>query len=327
MRQARPPLRRISFNVERTNVSSVATEIRAARGRKSRRRGAYVPYLFVGAAALYLLIFTAVPMVRGLWFSFTNATLLNPTGGSIVGVDNYADVLTEERFWGSVGTTLLYTAGTVAGSILFGTVAAVAINDRVPGKAFFRAILTIPWAVPSVSVVLVFIWIYNFDSGVANSGFRTLGLGEQGWLIDPSLGLISVTIASVWKVSPFVMLVVLASLQSVPAELKEAARVDGASPLNVFKASVIPHVLPTIRVVALLMTIWSIRRFEIIYLLTGGGPIDATNTIVISVYREAFHNSNLGRAAAIGILGLCLSMVVTVVYFLLDRREARKDEL
>jgi multiple sugar transport system permease protein len=307
-------------------VSTISADIDAAAGRRARRSAALVPYLFVGAAALYLLLFTAVPMIRGLWFSFTDSSLLNPSGGKLIGGDNYADVLTEARFWASVGTTLLYTAGTVIGSILLGTVAAVAINDRVPGRAFFRAILTVPWAVPSVAVVLVFIWIYNVDSGVANAGMRALGIGEQGWLIDPDLGLLAVTAASVWKVFPFVMLVVLASLQSVPSELREAARVDGADAFSVFKATVVPHVLPTIRVVALLMTIWSIRRFEIIYLLTGGGPIDATNTIVISVYREAFQNSNLGRAAAIGILGLCLSMLVTVVYFLLDRRESRKDE-
>ncbi len=315
-------------------MSTVLSDLDAAQERRGRpprrpaaRRGvALVPYLFVGAAALYLIVFTAIPMLRGLWFSLTDATLLNPTGGRFIGAEHYGQLLTDEQFWSSLVTTLLYTAGTVAGSIVLGTVAAVAINEGIRGRAFVRALLTIPWAVPSVSVVLVFIWIYNYESGVANAGMRALGLGQQGWLIDPKLGLLSVTLASVWKVFPFVMLVVLAALQSVPAELKEAARVDGAGPLNVFKSTVIPHVLPTIRVVALLMTIWSIRRFEIIYLLTGGGPVDATNTIVISVYREAFQNSNLGRAAAIGILGLCLSMIVTVVYFFFDRREARKDE-
>lgn len=306
-------------------MTTVVTDGPPARPR--RRAIPVAPYLFVGAAALYLLLFTAIPVVRGLWFSVTDATLLNPGGGSFVGAENYAELVSEARFWGSVGTTLLYTAATVVGSILLGTVAAVAINEGIRGRAFFRAILTIPWAVPSVSVVLVFIWIYNVESGVANAGLRALGIGEQGWLIDPALGLLSVSVASIWKVFPFVMLVVLAALQSVPAELREAARVDGADALNIFKSAVVPHVLPTIRVVALLMTIWSIRRFEIIYLLTGGGPIDATNTIVISVYREAFQNSDLGRAAAVGILGLCLSMVVTVVYFLVDRREARKESL
>lgn len=306
-------------------MTSLSTGTRRSPRARGPKGALLAPYLFVGAASLYLLLFTAIPMLRGLWFSFTDSGLLNPNGGTFVGADNYIELLTEQKFWASLLTTVLYTAFTVIGSIVLGTVAAVAINERIPGRAIFRALLTVPWAVPSVSVVLVFIWIYNIENGVANRGFRALGLGEQGWLIDPQLGLISVTIASVWKVFPFVMLVVLASLQSVPAELKEAARVDGADAFSTFKTTVIPHVLPTIRVVALLMTIWSIRRFEIIYLLTGGGPIDATNTLVISVYREAFQNSDLGRAAAIGILGLCLSMVVTVIYFLLDRRETRKD--
>lgn len=290
-----------------------------------RRRFVLAPYLFVGGAALYLLFFTAVPMVRGLWFSFTDATLLNPAGGTFVGAQNYERLLGDDGFYSSLVTTLLYTAGTVLGSLLLGTIAAVALSEWIPGRAVFRAVLTMPWAVPSVAVVLVFIWIFNVESGVANRATEALGLGQQGWLLDPKLGLLSVVFVSVWKVFPFVMLVVLAALQGVPAELREAARVDGADRLNVFRTAVMPHIWPTLRIVALLMTIWSIRRFEVIYLLTGGGPADSTNTIVISVYREAFQNSNLGQAAAIGMLGLVLSMVVTVVYFLIDAREARKD--
>src|SRR5690606_12926291 len=138
-------------------VSSVVLEIDAAdqrrssrrsRGRPAQRGVGIMPYLLVAPAALYLVIFTAVPMVRGLWVSFTNTSLLNPTGGTFAGVENYADLLSDSHFWSSVGTTILYTAGTVIGSILLGTIAAVAINEGVPGRAFLRAILTIPWAVP-----------------------------------------------------------------------------------------------------------------------------------------------------------------------------------
>src|SRR5690606_40197335 len=117
----------------------------------------------------------------------------------------------------------------------------------------------------------------------------------------------------------------LAALQSVPDELYEASRVDGADAYSTFVAVVLPHLLPTVRIVALLMTVWSIRRFEIIWLLTGGGPVDATNTIVINVYRQAFQSSNLGRAAAIGMTGLLLSITVTVIYFLVERRAERAD--
>jgi multiple sugar transport system permease protein len=113
-------------------------------------------------------------------------------------------------------------------------------------------------------------------------------------------------------------------LQSVPDELYEATRVDGADGLSTFKAVVLPYLMPTLRVVALLMTIWSFRRFEIIWLLTGGGPVDKTNTIVINIYREAFNNSELGRAAALGVLGLVMSLTVTAIYFVVEQRSARK---
>ncbi|MER7282408.1 sugar ABC transporter permease [Dactylosporangium sp. NPDC000244] len=290
-------------------------------------RSRLAPYLFVGGAAVYLLVFTATPLLRGVLLSFTDTKLLNPDGGEYVGLDNYHDLLVDDRFASSVLTTILYTACTVAGALLLGTAAAFAINDGFRGRAVVRAILTMPWAVPSIAVVLVFTWIFNVGDGVANRGLAGLGIGEQGWLIDPDLGLLSVTAVSVWKVFPFIMLVVLAALQSVPAELRESARVDGADRFTALKEIVLPHIAPTLRIVALLMTIWSLRRFEIIYLLTGGGPVDATNTLVINVYREAFANSDLGRASALGMLGLCLSLVVTVVYFVVERRSARREEL
>jgi multiple sugar transport system permease protein len=136
-----------------------------------------------------------------------------------------------------------------------------------------------------------------------------------------------VTLTSVWKVFPFVMLVVLAALQSVPEELYEAARVDGADAFNRFRTVALPFLLPTLRVAALLMTIWSFRRFEIIWLLTQGGPVDSTNALVINVYREAFVNSELGRSAAMGVVGLVLSTIVTIIFFYVDRGAARKEAL
>lgn len=287
--------------------------------------GSLTPYLLVGGAALYLLLFTAIPLVRGLWFSFTDSKLLNPSRGQFVGVDNYRRLLADDQFWGSLGTTLMYTVGTVVGTLVLGTIAAVAIDQTFRGRRIARSIMVMPWAVPSIAVVLVFAWMYNVDSGILNRGVQALGFGQIGWLIDPEMGLFSVTLATVWKISPFVMLVVLAALQAVPAELREAGRVDGADRYSIFKTIVVPHLVPTFGVVALLISIWSIRRFEIIYLLTGGGPVDATNTIVINVYREAFQNSNLGRSAALAMLGLIVSLGVTLLYLLFEARAARAD--
>ncbi|MET4592331.1 sugar ABC transporter permease [Arthrobacter sp. 754] len=290
-----------------------------------RRRFSWTPYLFIGLAVLYLLLFAVVPLLKGLDLSFTNTRLLNPTAGRYIGVDNYDHLLGSGAFFKSVVTTLIYTAFTVVLSLTLGTVSAFVINRYFPGRTLARAVIVMPWAVPTVAVALVFRWIYNDSTGIANEAGSALGLGERGWLTDPAYGMPSVVIATVWKVTPFVMLVVLAALQSVPEDLYEATRIDGADGYSTFKLVVLPFLLPTLRVVALLMTIWSFRRFEIIWLLTGGGPVDATNTIVIDVYREAFNNSQLGLAAAAGMLGLVLSLVVTGIYFVVEQRANKQN--
>lgn len=294
---------------------------------KRKPRVFAAPYLLIGAAVLYLALFTGVPILRGLQLSFTDTQLINPNGGSFVGVDNYVKLLSSDVFLKSVFTTIVYAFCTVVGSLLIGTVSAVVLNRIFPGRLLARAIIVMPWAVPTVAVVLVFRWIFNNDNGVANGALSALGLGTHGWLTDPNYGMISVLVATIWKVSPFVMLVVLAALQSVPEELYEATKVDGADMYSTFKSVVLPYLMPTLRIVALLMTIWSFRRFEIIWLLTGGGPVDATNTIVINVYQQAFANSQLGFAAAAGMLGLVLSLLVTLVYFFAELRTEKKNRV
>jgi multiple sugar transport system permease protein len=286
-----------------------------------------LPYLFIGPALLYLTVFMVVPLVSGLGLSFTDTKLVNPDGGSWIGTENYGDLLASGRFWQSLRATLIYTAATVVASVFLGTVAAIAINRAFRGRAVVRAVLTFPWAVPTVAAALIFSWIYNPGTGILNDAVQVLGMGERGWLVDPEYGMFSVTLATVWKVFPLVMLVVLAALQSVPEDLFEATRIDGADALSTFRAVVLPHIMPTLRVVALLMTIWSIRRFEIIYLLTGGGPVDRTNTLVVNIYRQAFSEQNLGVAATVGVLGLLLSLTVTGGYVLAERRQATKEGL
>jgi multiple sugar transport system permease protein len=283
------------------------------------------PYLFIGGAAVYLVLMTAAPLLNGLWLSLTDATLLNPTAGEFVGPQNYRTLLGEGGFYRSLLVTVAYSAATVAGSLLIGTFAAVMLNRAFRGRAVARAVLTFPWAVPTVAVGLIFTWIYNNESGILNRTTSALGLGTHGWLTDTDWALAAVTAASVWKVFPFVMLVVLAALQAVPDELYESARVDGADALNAFRGIVLPYLLPTLRIVALLMTIWSFRRFDIIWLLTQGGPVEATNTVVIDVYRESFLNSDLGLSAAIGTVGLLLSTVVTAINFAVERRVAARE--
>lgn len=293
------------------------------RSRRSAERLA--PYVFAAGAAVYLLLFTAGPLLNGVWLSFTDAKLLDPTGGDFIGVDNYANLFTDARFYDSLLVTVIYSLATVLGSLTLGTLGAVLLNQAFRGRSLARAVLTFPWAAPTVAVSLIFAWIFNNDSGVLNHLTESVGLGRQGWLTNPSFALATVTAVSVWKVFPFVLLVVLAALQNVPRDLYESARVDGADPVTIFRRIVLPFLVPTLRVVALLMTIWSFRRFEIIWLLTQGGPVDTTNTLVINVYRESFLNSELGVSAATGAVGLVLSGVATTAYALIERRATKED--
>lgn len=282
------------------------------------------PYLLCATGAAYIVLLVIVPMVRGVRLSFTVTTLLNPAAGRYVGLDNYRKLLTSGAFWSSLTVSIVYCACTVAASLVLGTAAAVLINRKFLGRGWVRALLIVPWAMPTVAIYLLFRWMYNDSSGVFNRVSSDLGLGRHGWLTDPNLALWSVLVATIWKVLPFVMLVVLAALQSIPEELYEASRIDGADPLSAFKTVTMPHLRPTLRVVTLLMTIWSFRQFDLLYLLTGGGPNGRTNTLVVDLYQDAFQNNQLGSASAIGVIGILFSLMVTVVFFLAERRSILK---
>ncbi len=287
---------------------------------QSRERRTMLPYVFSAAAAAYMVLFLAWPVANSVRLSTTDARLVAPDKGTNIGLENYRDILGDDRFMDTLRTTVIYAGATVVGSLALGIFGAVLLNRPFRGRGAARAILIFPWAVPTVAAALMFTWMFNRSNGVFNYFIGLVGFEPVGWTNDPDWALFSVIVASVWKVFPFVMLVVLAAMQSIPEEHYEAARLDGADPLNIFKGVVVPAIMPTIRVVALLMTIWSFRRFEIIWLLTKGGPLRKTNTIVVDVFREGFLNSELGSASALGTIGLVLSLVVTIVFFIVERR-------
>jgi multiple sugar transport system permease protein len=177
-------------------------------------------------------------------------------------------------------------------------------------------------AAPSVAVALIFSWMYNGQYGIFTIAQKALGLasGNENWLDSESYALPAVLIATVWQIFPFSSVVILAALQSVPAEIKEAAVVDGADPLNIFKTVTWPTIAPTIGLISLFSTIWSLRRFDLIWILTGGGPLGATNTLVTELYREGFVYRSLGTAAAIGMIGLFIASLITLIYYAATQR-------
>jgi len=288
----------------------------------------WVPYLFVAPLVVYLLLFQGYPLLQELYLSFTSTSLLNPGKHKCVGLENYRDLLVQTDFHRVLWITAVYTVACVVLAIGLGLAAALLLDAPFRGRAIARSLVTIPWAAPPVAVSLIFIWIYNGQYGIANHGLKlfSAALGTESWLDSPALALPAVLATTVWQIFPFASVVILAALQGVSSELREAAVIDGADRLSVFRAVVWPTIQPTVALLSLFITIWSLRRFDLIWLMTQGGPIGSTNTLVIELYRRAFTYRELGAAAAVGMVGLAIALVVTVVYFRYSTRAERTKE-
>ncbi len=279
-----------------------------------------VPYAFLLPPMAYLAVFMFWPLGRQIWMSFTNTKMVNPNRGLFIGLRNYDRLFSDPAFFDALGITVRYTILSVVLSVALGLVAALAIDRPFRGRAVVRCILLFGWAVPNVAAALIWLWIFNGQSGVLNDVTGALGMGRLGWLTSTELALPSLLAVTVWQVAPFVMLVVLAALQSVPGEVREAARIDGADALNVFRTVTLPHILPALQLVALLVAVWSIRRFDIIYLMTGGGPVGSTGTLVVRLRQVAFEDFDLGLASAYGVVGLVLALLVAAAHRAVEQR-------
>jgi multiple sugar transport system permease protein len=287
-----------------------------------------MPYLLVLPAVLYLAVFQIFPLLQELWLSFTATSLLSPTQSEWVGLANYRDLIGDGDFRKAILITLVYTVVCVVAAVSLGLLSALLLDAPFRGRGFARAAITIPWAAPPVAVALVAIWIFNAQYGVFGHVLRFFGLesGKLNWLDTMDLALPAVLMITVWQIFPFASVVLLAALQGVPHEQREAAIIDGADRLSVFKAVVWPTIQPSVMLLALFSTIWSLRRFDLIWLLTQGGPVGATNTIVIDVYRRAFVNQQLGQGAAVGMVGVAIALAVTVLYFKYTARVAKAED-
>jgi len=291
----------------------------AAPSARRRRRGRaiesrWTPYIFLAPAALYILVFQGFPLVQEVWLSFTRTTLLNPTLSVWVGWANFETIFTDPSFRQTLLTTLIYVVACVAGSVGLGLLVALLLNGRFPGRGVARALVTVPWAAPGIAVALIATWMLNAQYGILTKALRALGidLGASGALDNPSMALTAVLATTIWQLVPFVAVVLLSALQSVPQELIEAAQMDGAGRWTIFRVVTLQVLKPTLALVAVLMTIWSLRRFELIWLMTRGGPLGTTRTLVIDLYATAFDSKQLGTAAAIGMVGIVISLIVIV---------------
>lgn len=290
--------------------------------KRRRKRPSFLPYLLAIPILLYEGILVLYPIYEGIKSSFyTQANLGTPP--IWVGLKNYQRLIDDEFFWRSLKQTFLFMGGVIAASILFGLISAVVLNRAFFGRSTARGIITLPWAFPDVPAVLIFIWMLNPQFGVMNVFANWLPWVDQNpkWLLDPNLALFSVILITAWKGFPFYSLVILASLQTVPAELSEAARVDGANRWQIFRAVTLPYITPTLMLLVVLASIYAFKQFTIIWLMTGGGPAGATETIVIRVYQTAFRFYDFSYAATIGVAGFLIVLAISLIFLYVQRRQ------
>jgi len=285
-------------------------------------RAAATPYLLALPVALYIGALILYPIAQGIATSFTRTELLSPVPPAWVGLANYRRLLHDPAFWHALGVTLLYTALVVTATVVTSVGTALLMNARFHGRAAARAAITLPYAFPEVAAVLVWTWMLSQQFGIFNRFARwVLPVSENlPWLTNPRMAMLSVILLTLWKIFPFYSLVVLTAFQTLQAELYEAARIDGAGALACFRHITLPGIAPTLGLMTLLATIFSFRRFTVIYLLTGGGPASATKTLVIGVYEHAFRFFDLSYGSTVGVAGLGVTLAIAAAYFAAQRR-------
>jgi multiple sugar transport system permease protein len=260
-----------------------------------------------GAIVLY-------PLVGSLSTSLFKQSLVIP-GRSFAGLDNFRWVL-DNQFWPVLQNTLVFTGlGTLAPFIV-GFALALALNTKMKGRAILRGMFLFPWVIPGVVVSFTWLWIFNANYGLLNGLLVQLGLIDDpiSWLGEPGTAMMAVIVAKTWASFPWIMVMLLAGLQTVPEVLHEAAEIDGAGAVRRFWHVTLPHLRGIIGVVVLLELIWNFQHFDTIYVLTGGGPAGATTTFAVAVYETAFKGFDLGQAGALGALWMLLLSVLVIIY-------------
>jgi ABC-type sugar transport system permease subunit len=291
---------------------------RPARWPSVRTRESLGGMALLAPTVLILIGLVLYPFFYAIWLSFTDKTVGSP--GQFVGFRNFAYVLAWPQFSTAVWNTVVFTVSAVAMKFVLGMAVALVLNQQIRGRNFFRAFLLLPWAMPAFVVYLVWRWLYDPLSGLINYALIDLGLIATPipFLSDRSTAMLSVIVAHVWRNFPFYAISFLAGMQTIAQELYDAAQVDGASRVQQFRHITLPGLYHIIGVVVLLTTIWTANAFEPVYLLTGGGPSDATMVYTMLVYVMGMMNLRLGEAAAVStlILPLLIGLVLAVTILL-----------
>lgn len=282
--------------------------------------------LFLLPALSFVLILIAYPLATVAWNSVHAISLINPAVHGYTGLTNVETVFEDENFVPALWNTLIWTVLSVAGEYALGLGSALALAQPVRGRAVFRGIIIVPWVIPIVVAGLNWTWMLTPDYGVINLWLVRAGLLDHpvAWLGQTGTALFTVTLVNIWRSFPFYTISLLAALQAIPAELGEAAALDGAGPLRRFWVITLPHLRTVSLTLVFIHVIWTAINFDFIWVMTGGGPLDSSTTVPILIYRYAMQDYDVGAACALAGLSMgALAAFFFVFHYAVQRR--RRD--
>jgi len=292
-------------------------------GEASRTRvNARFAILAMAPAWIFLAVLIGYPLVTVLVDAFTHSHLINRTVSGFAGIANFEKVISDAHFLPAVGNTIVWTVGSVVGEFVIGLAAAVLLNRRVRGQGFFRVATFIPWLVPIVVAGMTWEWMLNPDFGIINSILTKTGLVAEpiNFLGDKSWAMATVIFVNIWRSFPYYTISFLAAMQAIPAELHEAASLDGAGAWRRFWSVTMPQLRSVALIIVFIHLIWTAVNFDFIWVMTQGGPNYATITLPILIYRYSLQQYDVGAASALSTLMLVVTSLIFVVYYRVRRR-------
>ena len=276
----------------------------------------YTKWLFVLPAVIVVAALFIYPIFSSLFYSMTTKNLIRPRY-NFVGLKNYMDILSDPKFWAAFFNSLKWTVFSLLGQILVGFTAALALNRVNLFKGMYKTLLIIPWAFPSIVIAFSWTWILNGVYGILPNLLVKWNICESApqFLTEKNLAFIVLVLINIWFGAPMIMVNVLSALQTVPQDQYEAAKIDGASALQTFKHITLPHIKLVMGLLVVLRTVWIFNNFDLIYLITGGGPAGSTQTVPLYAYEMGWGTKLLGKSSAVTVLLFIFLMSVCIIYF------------
>ncbi|PAD15319.1 carbohydrate ABC transporter permease [Shouchella clausii] len=297
---------------------------RSFKPKKRLQKDAVGKYMFVLPGLLFLAVFMLFPIGYNVYLTFHNVTVFNIMSGyEFTWLDNYKAVLTDTVFLQSVKNSIVFTTLCLLFQFVIGLALALFFNKTFPGRGLFRALLLMAWMIPLVITGTLFQWMFAGEYGIINHFLLWANIVEEPiyWVSNEQTALYSTIIANIWIGIPFNMVILLAGLQSLPTDIYEAARVDGASKWRQFFAITLPLLKPTLFILVMLGIIYTFKVFDIILIMTKGGPLYASTVMPFYAYEQAFINYNFSIGATITTVMLALLIVVSLIYLRIARKE------